>query len=236
MLKLKYIIIFCCLLAHLKSSAQKSDFSTIDFTRADERAQLFGGKSLENLSVLVHELTSRLDTDVEKFRAIYKWVCGNITSDIRQGDLVIRKRKKYKNDTDGFLEWNNQFKKTAFKKLLRDQKTMCTGYAYLIKDMCFLANIEAEIINGFGRTVESNVTSLEIVNHSWNAIKLNNKWYLCDATWSSGYILNETLYVEDYNDGYFLADPLIFGNSHIPSDTKWFLNDVLVKTDFIAPL
>ena len=73
---------------------------------------------------------------------------------------------------------------------------MCTGYAYLIKEMCFIADLDCEIIDGYARAFDANVNGLESLNHSWNAVKLNNKWYLCDATWSSGYMVNNSLFVK----------------------------------------
>lgn len=114
---------------------------------------------------------------------------------------------------------------------------MCTGYAYLIKELCYLANIECVIVDGYGRTVNSNINQLEIPNHSWNTIKLNNKWYLCDATWSSGYLDDERGFIKNYNDGYFLTDPILFGKNHYPLKQKWLLNDTLTVTKFVnAPL
>ena len=47
--------------------AQVSDFKSIDFTVADNVAKLNNGKNLDNLPLLAHELTYKLDTDVEKF-------------------------------------------------------------------------------------------------------------------------------------------------------------------------
>ena len=232
---MKTLFLYLSLFVFTHSHAQVSDFETIDFSRADYIAKLNGGKSLVNLPILANDLTSRLETDAEKFRAIYFWVCNNIQGDIKQNNIVNRKQRKHKNDSLGYLDWNNDYKKKAFKTLLKQKKTMCTGYAYLIKELCFLANIECEIINGYGRTAESNVKSLDQMNHSWNAVKLNDKWYLSDATWSSGYILNDELFIKDYNDGYFLADPLLFGNSHFPTDKKWFLNETLSQTEFAAP-
>lgn len=216
------------------SQAQVSDFKTVDFNRADDIAELNEGQSLNNLPLLAHQLTFKLDTDVEKFRAIYIWVCNNIRGDINQHNIVSRKRNKYKNDSIGYLKWNNDYKKKAFKTLLKHKKTMCTGYAYLIKELCFLANIESEIIDGYGRTVNSNIFSLEMANHSWNAVKLNNKWYLCDATWSSGYSLNNSIFIKNYNDGYFLTDPMSFAKNHVPLDKKWFLDNTLEDTEFVA--
>lgn len=214
-------------------NAQVSDFKGIDFTQADNIAKLNRGHSLKNLPILAHRLTHNLKTDVEKFRAIYVWVCNNITGDSSVESKVIRKRNKFKNDSMGFMAWNNLYQKTAFKKLLKQKRTLCTGYAYLIKELSFLVNIDCVIVDGYGRAVESNMDTLEMANHSWNAVKLNNKWYLCDATWSSGYFLNHA-FIKDYNDGYFLTVPVLFAKNHFPLDKKWLLTDRINETEFIT--
>ena len=214
--------------------AQVSDFKTIDFTMAENTAKLYEGRDLDNLALLAHQLTYKLSTDIEKFRSIYTWVCHNIKGDSKQDNVVAAKIREFKNDSIGYLKWNNKYKKIAFKKLLNQKKTMCTGYAYLIKELCYLANIECEIINGYGRTTETNTSELELTNHSWNAVKLNNKWYLCDPTWSSGYLSEETRFVKDYNDGYFLTDPILFAKNHYPLEKKWLLDETLINTEFVA--
>lgn len=213
------------------SVAQVSDFNTVDFTRADNIAKLNEGEDLDNLPVLAHKLTANLKTDIEKFRAIYLWVCQNIKGDTTQDSKVFKYKRKLAHDTVAYLKWNNEFKVKAFKKLLKRKKTMCTGYAYLIKELCFLADIECVIVDGYGRSVSANVEALDFANHSWNAVKLNNKWYLCDATWSSGFSIN-TNFIKDYNDGYFLTDPILFAKNHFPLNKKWFLNDSLANTKF----
>ncbi len=163
-------------------NAQFSDFAHIDFTKADTTAELYYGENLNNLPLLTHKLTSKLTTEVEKFRAIYKWVCTNIKGDATQYDIISKKRKNLKKDSINYIKWNDWYKKIAFKKLVKNKRTMCTGYAYLIKEMAFLANIKCVVVDGYGRTFKTNINSLELPNHSWNAVKLNNKWYLCDAT------------------------------------------------------
>jgi len=228
-----WFVIFLVVLFNI-SNAQVSDFKNIDFTKADNTAKLYEGHSIENLSLLAHKLTTNLTTDVEKFRAIYNWVCTNIKGDSNQHNKVSRARKKFKSDSLGYVEWNNYYKKIAFKKLLNQKKTMCTGYAYLIKELCFIADIECIIVDGYGRSFETNVEKLENLNHSWNAVKLNNKWYVCDATWSSGYMINKSYFISDYNDGYFLTDPVLFAKNHFPLQKKWFLNDTLKTTKFVA--
>lgn len=228
-------ILFYIAIFFLNSAiAQVSDFKNIDFTIADNTAMLHEGKGLENLPLLAYHLTHKLPTDVEKFRAIYTWVCQNIKGDARQDSKVTKQRKKLKNDSVAYLKWNDTYKKIAFATLLKNKKTMCTGYAYLIKELCFIANIECKIINGYGRSTEGNIKELELVNHSWNAVKLDNKWYLCDATWSSGYMMNYSRFVQDYNDGYFLTDPVLFAKNHYPSQKKWLLDTTLIASEFTA--
>lgn len=216
---------------------QVSDFKQIDFTKANNIAQLNEGAKLDNLPLLAYQLTHKLSTDVEKFRAIYVWVCQNIKGDNVQHNSVSKAQQKYKGDSKAYLQWNDQYKVKAFKKLMKSKKTMCTGYAYLIRELCALANIDCKIINGYSRSAESNITALEIVNHSWNAIKLHNKWYLCDATWSSGYIDTYNSFVIEYNDGYFLTEPTFFAKTHFPKDKDWLFTDEVTMQNFTkAPL
>jgi len=232
----KYIFIISFFAFYI-ANGQIADFKDVDFTKADNIAKLNNGEDLQNLPLLSYNLTSNLPTKVEKFRAIYTWVCTNISADIKQNNKVTHYRKKLKNDSISFIKWNTEYKKKAFKKLLKHNKTMCTGYAYLIKELAFIADIECKIIDGYGRTFNANIDTLETLNHSWNAVKLNNKWYLCDATWSSGYMNENYTFVNDYNDGYFLINPILFSKNHFPIHKKWLLNTKTTNITFIeSPL
>lgn len=228
------------MLISLKTYAQKSDFKHINFANADSIANSYKNENLKSLPKLALLLTKNLDTDAEKFRAIYMWVSKNIKGDHAAVSKNTRKRTRFKNDSIKLNLWNKSFNKILFKKLLKNKKTVCTGYAYLIRELCTLTNIEAKIIDGYGRSAEVNIGELSIPNHSWNAIKLNTKWYLADATWSSGYTdLNRNTFILDYNDGYFLTEPQLFLKSHYPLVEKWKLlqDDVSSTLNFVnAPL
>ena len=54
-------------------------------------------------------------------------------------------------------------------------------------------------------------------DHEWNAVKINGKWCLIDATWDAG----ETNYT------YFCTDPKCFVRDHLPEKTE---NQFLDKT------
>jgi len=223
MRKLLFVLIFnfgsYCL-------GQIHDFNTANFKKADSIATLHKVKKLNNLPKLAYNLTHNLVTPIEKFRAIYTWVSLNIDSDYYYQEKIMKVRKKFEKDSLSLDLWNKKNRAKFFKKLINHKSTICTGYAYLVKELAFLSGIECKIIDGYGRNANLNIKRLGLPNHSWNAVFLNKKWYLCDPTWSSGYthITNkETKFIHKYHDGYFLTDPELFIKSHYPLDKKWTL-------------
>ena len=214
---LPFIVVF-------QSYAQLSDFGTVNFYKADSIALANKHEGLSNLPQLAHKLTASLNTDVEKFRAIYLWVCTNIANDYTLYLKNSRKRRQLQHNSKKLEAWNARVTKEIFRKLLKREKTICTGYAYIIKELSELANLDCKIINGYGRTSTTDIEKLNAPNHSWNAILLNDKWYLCDPTWASGIPSPKTnAFVFQYNNGYFLTNPELFAINHFPTDPKWFL-------------
>ncbi len=204
--------------------AQKSDFDKINFWKAEYMAKQHKGEELYNLPGLAYGLTSELNTEVERFRAIYFWVCHNIRGEYNLMNKNEHKRKKLKSSPEALYLWNNQFKKEVFTRLLQKKETLCTGYAYLIKELSNLAGLECEIIYGYGLANHVKFDNMDAPNHSWNAVKLDGKWYLCDATWSSGFIdMSNFLFAFEYEDAYFLMEPTEFAKSHQPINEEWTL-------------
>ena len=107
------------------SFAQRSDFNDINFKKADSVAEIHKGESLMNLPVLVYNLTAPLDTDVEKFRAIYTWISSNIENDYSSYVKIRNKRKRLVNNRQAFLDWNNNITPIVFDRLLNERKTAC---------------------------------------------------------------------------------------------------------------
>jgi len=108
--------------------AQRSDFNDLNFKKADSVAEVHKDESLKNSPVLTHNLTTPLDTDVEKFRAIYTWISSNIKNDYSLYIKISNKRKRFVNNRQAFLEWNNSITPKVFDRLLNERKTACTGY------------------------------------------------------------------------------------------------------------
>ncbi len=221
---MRFFFVIILFFFHFLGFTQPSDFANIDFTKADKIARSIKVKKLYNLNKLTYSLTENLDTKAEKVRAIYTWICTNVANDFRLYSLNERKRRKYLNDSINLDEWNSKFKKKLFKRLYKRKKTICTGYAYLFKEMCNIIGVSSKMVNGFGKTATTDFSKLPMPNHTWNVVKLNNQWYLCDPTWSAGISFPEDgTFTFNYNDGYFLTDPNIFKLNHFPIEKQYAL-------------
>lgn len=234
----KFKLFFILINLTVAAYAQHESLVKNTYAHADSIAALYQATEIENLPVLVHKLTAHLNTDKEKFRAIYTWVSTHIKNDYYAFERATKNHQKNFNDSVAFLEWNsNQFSK-VLKNIRKHKKTSCTGYAYLIQQMAQLANIECVIVNGYGKTANTLTQKNSLPNHSWNAVFLENKWYLCDATWSAGKVVFEKglpRFVFDYNDGFFLAEPSQFALNHYPLKKEWLLLDKTISFEnFIA--
>lgn len=222
---MRFVFIILLLVSSM-SYGQRADFSNIDFKKADSIAFVHKSASLKNLPILVHNLTTDLSSDVEKFRVIYTWVGTNIENDYSAYLRTRKKRKKLANNREALIEWNNSFTPKVLRTLVNERKTACTGYAYLIRELASLAGLNCKIIDGYGRTATLSLDKKSLPNHSWNAIELNGNWYLCDPTWSAGRIVLEEdgpKFESEYHDGYFLANPAIFVKNHYPLEVNWTL-------------
>jgi hypothetical protein len=203
---------------------QLADFATADFSNADSIAELYPQHPLKDLKILSDKLTRPLASDVEKFRSIFKWVCLNIDNDYTL--FIENKNRREKLRGDELATWERNFSRRVFNILVEKHRTVCTGYAYLIKELAFHAGLNCKIIDGYGRNVQANIGGSGVVNHSWNVVQLGGKWYPCDPTWSSGVIdAQRQTFIKKFDDAYFLSDPALFARSHYPLDTTWMLLD-----------
>lgn len=223
-MKYKLLIIIFIFVGHY-IAAQQSDFEDIDFSKAEERAARYKGENISLLPVLTTKLTAQLHTDIERLRAIYVWIAQNIAADenlVHKNDKMTRKLAKHPQE---LAQWQRTHKREILRRLLNDKVTVCTGYAHLLKAMAEQAGIPCKVVNGIGLSDKKVIKNPADPNHSWNMVFLNNKWYYCDVTWSTGYSDPSTLeFYFDYDDSYFLMEPAVFNKTHLtiesPNDLK----------------
>jgi transglutaminase/protease-like cytokinesis protein 3 len=225
--------------------AQRSEFWQIDFHNADSIAEFYEDRDLQNPEKLAEDLTKNLITDVEKFRSIFRWISDNIHYDLDLAKEYNLKARALRYKRKKLLAWRQKFQKKMQRKLYANQTTICEGYAGLLERMSNHVGIACEKISGYARTSDQEIGRGN-VNHAWNAVRLNNRWYLCDATWASSRLDISTMrFDRRFDKNYFLTEPSLFACNHYPTDTTWtllykkptlkeFLNAPIKHNEFIS--
>lgn len=176
---------------HGQSLPQFADIDRMVLTVPDSQA-----KSVQLLSKY---FAKHSKTEVEKVRAVYRWIASHIIYD-----------------------WETFHQKAitdqSAEKTLKTRLAVCEGYANLFKSLCDALQIPCEVVNGYAKGSDYQIGSpIDEPNHSWNAVKLSGKWHLADPTWGANDKSNRI------NDYYFLTAPekLIF--THFPERAMWQL-------------
>jgi transglutaminase/protease-like cytokinesis protein 3 len=111
--------------------------------------------------------------------------------------------------------------------VLQKRSAVCDGFASLFKALAQAAGLKAAIINGyakgFGYLPGTGLRTPP--NHAWNAIFLDNRWHLLDASMGSGYVNRQQQLVRQFRPYYFLTPPETFIYDHFPLDARWQLID-----------
>ena len=225
---MKHLYIYMILLFQFSAvlQAQTSLERKDLLSKADSVAHRYQHHPINDLRLLAHKLTAPFGEDFLKYRAIYTWVSNNITVDYKTYQLNEIKRKKIAGNEQLQQQWNEEISRIVFANLLHHRRTLCTGYAYLVQQLCSFAQIKAVIINGFGRSSLILPKDSRVPNHSWNAIQIDGSWFMSDATWSSGYYdKRNDLFVKQFDDTYFLIEPTQFLFDHFPLDESQAYTD-----------
>lgn len=220
----------------LTLSAQRKDYADYDFRKADSIASSLKGVKVQSISKLSNSLTENLDTDVEKIRAIYKWVAENIEYDVVEYHKYIKVRDKY--SAKRRAKYLNKSAKNVSKKTLRRGKAICYGYSYLFQEMLSSIGIPSHLVGGYSKS-DGIIGRKTRPDHAWNIVYIDRQWYPIDVTWSSGYTNKKvTNFTFEFNDLYFLTKPEIFIRNHYPKDPMWtmILEPITLREFFNAPI
>ncbi len=160
-------------------------------------------KSVQSLALY---LTESANNDLEKVRAIYRWLTQNIAY-----------------DTKGYF--TGHYGDLSPEGVLKSGRAVCSGYAGLFESLGRAAGLELVKISGYSKGYNYSVgTSFNgPPNHAWNAVRINGKWQLFDATWGAGHLDNTGKFIRKFQEHYFLTPPEEFIYDHFPENPQWQL-------------
>lgn len=182
-----------------------------NYRKIDKYALQAPESTTESFADLAGYLIKSAQNDFEKARAIYTWIATHIQYD----------QDRYnKNDLSIYAKIN------IGEDALLYRKSICAGFAQFFQALAEYAGLECEVIEGYARRPQDIGTSFAKINHAWNAVKLQDKWYLLDVTWGVVDSIRtvNNLYDNPAFEFYFLTDPDKFVFTHFPKNTKWLLS------------
>jgi Transglutaminase-like superfamily len=188
---------------------------TQNFEKVDQNAINAPSGVQNNVEKLTNYLIKPADTDVEKVRAFYVWIANNIAYDVKLFfSSVIPTEEITAND------------------VLKSRKSVCQGYSELFLSMCEIAEIPCFIVSGYSKGYGWN-PDREFVSsdHAWNAVKIDGKWKLIDATWGSGYLNEKNKFEKSFKEEFFLTPADVFIYDHLPSNPMWQLLDCPISIE-----
>lgn len=155
--------------------------------------------SFEKLS---EQLTNPFNAEQEKLAVIYAWLAINV-------DYAIER-------TNTFRTYKSE--EEVLDYVLKTNRGVCLHYSLYFNELCKYAGLQSEMISGY---VKQN-GRIQQTPHTWNSVKLDGKWFMCDVTWAAGYVSKGTYY-KKFNTKFFLITPNKFIQTHIPFDKMWQL-------------
>lgn len=187
--------------------------ANVGYTSVDAKMNVIPAKATVSTAEIAKYITDNFKTENEKIRAVFYWTASNISYDVK----------------NMFAVDITETPQDRILKTLKNKKGICEDYALVFSEIANLAGIKSVVIDGYTKQ-DGKVATLA---HAWCAAKIENKWYLFDPTWGSGYV-NNNKYTRKINNIHFKVEPSKMINSHIPFDYLWqFINYPITNQEFI---
>ncbi len=200
----------------LAATAGNADGDRLAFAAIDDYARAIKVLPGEDAKSLAGRVTKTAATDVEKARALYVWLTENILY-----------------DAAGYF--SGSYGTVSVQEVLGTGKSVCQGFANLFESMSRAVGLDAVTISGWakGSTYSPETFDRSPANHAWNAVKIEESWFLIDCAWGAGH-LSEGEFVKCFDPFYFMPPPEQFNYSHFPNNADWqLLNPPVTKEAFL---
>lgn len=203
-----------------------------DYRSVDSLVNKYPQK-FNSIEELADKISKDFKTELNKTRAAYYWIANNITYDYkleRKGSKPHKIKSSSKSDYEAKLY---KLKRKYAEKVLRRKTAICEGYAQLLTEVLKDLDIISVVVSGYAKRFPNEIgKKRSSANHAWNAVRIDKKWCLIDATWSTGNSLYNAKFFNFY-DSYFLIDPSKLILSHFPEDNQWqLLKDPISKINY----
>ena len=185
----------------------------VGYTLVDAKMTAIPATANNSTEAIAKYINANFKTENDKIRAVFYWTASRISYDVE----------------NMFAANISETPQDRIVKTLKTKKGICGDYAMVFNEIANFVGIKSVVIEGYTKQ-DGKVAALA---HAWCGAKIENKWYLFDPTWGSGYV-NNNKYTRKINNSYFKVAPSKMINSHMPFDYLWqFINYPITNQEFI---
>ena len=232
MKKLCLILLFCL----LSFGALAKNYNAVD-----SRAERVPANYEKSLPDLVNYLIEPYKNDDEKKACVLlAWIVHHIDYD------------EYKADNINKTTYRRHPDRISTGDIFETRVGVCQDIASLYQRMAGLAGLDCVVVSGYAGH-EVTRRDMEKQRHSWNVVKINDKWEFVDPTWAirganvtafqdvdtraahareirkrerNTSQTNKTRKNRNVDDRWFMTKPKEMIKTHFPDDSKWQLLSV----------
>ena len=131
----------------------------------------------------------------------------------------------YTIEYDTVSYFSKNFADQSAQGVFRTKKGVCAGYGNIYKYICDALNIPCEIVSGYskGYGFDGYADAPAKTDHAWNAVQIDQHWYLMESTWGAGHLSEEKAFKRELDTYYFLPRPREMIYHHLPENPRWQL-------------
>lgn len=178
-------------------------------------------------SNLAKEVIQEIEFQTDSIESVFKWIADNIRYDATKANHIEKAQTSERRSDHKSEELRAQ---KMLKDVLRKKKGVCEDYSILFNALVKELGYESFIIHGY--TKKNNGILSRRVGHTWNAVKVNNKWMLYDPTWGAGSLNEKKRFVKKYSPIWYETIPSEMIKTHMPYDPIWQLQEPISYKDF----
>lgn len=185
----------------------------VGYTLVDAKMTSIPANAANSTQAIAKYINANFKTENDKIRAVFYWTASRISYDVE----------------NMFAVNISETPQDRITKTLKTKKGICGDYAMVFNEIANLVGIKSVVVEGYTKQDGK----VAVLAHAWCGAKIDNKWYLFDPTWGSGYV-NNNKYTRKINNNYFKVTPSKMINSHMPFDYLWqFINYPITNQEFI---
>ena len=186
----------------------------VNYSAIDSKIATIPSDNSNSIQSIADYINANFKSDNDKIRAVFYWTTSNISYDV----------------ANMFAVNIDETPQDRILKTLKTKKGICQDYAFVFNEIAHLVNVKSVVISGYTKQNGK----VDILSHAWCAAKVDNKWFLFDPTWGSGFISNKK-FNRKINNNYFKVSPGQMIKSHMPFDYIWqFLDYPITNREFVV--